>query len=64
MTAQEVELVFHRPKTVSQIAEDAFLVDYDIFRLEDCRRPPPPLTENRPPSTRSGTRPSQGLLFE
>jgi hypothetical protein len=64
MTAQEVELVFHRPKTVSQIGEDAFLVDYDIFQLEDCRRPPPPLTENRPPSTRSGTRPSQGLLFE
>jgi len=48
MTAQEVELVFHRPKTVSQIAEDAFLVDYDIFHLEDCRRLPPPLTERRP----------------
>jgi hypothetical protein len=64
MTAQEVELVFHRPKTVSQIAEDAFLVDYDIFRLEDCRRPPPPLTKNRPSSTLPRTRPSQGLLFE
>ena len=64
MTSQEVELVFHRPKTVSQIAEDAFLVDYDIFRLEDCRRPPPPLTKNRPSSTQPQTRPSQGLLFE
>jgi modification methylase len=64
VTSQEVELVFHRPKTVSQIAEDAFLVDYDIFRLEDCRRPPPPLTKNRPPSTQPRTRPSQGLLFE
>ena len=64
MTAQEVELVFHRPKTVSQIGEDAFLVDYDIFHLEDCRQPPPPLTENRPPSTQPRTRPSQSLLFE
>jgi DNA modification methylase len=64
MTAQEVELVFHRPKTVSQIREDAFLVDYEIFQLEDCDRPPPPLTENRPSSTRPRTRPSQGLLFE
>lgn len=64
MTAQEVELVFHRPKTVSQTAEDAFLVDYDIFQLEDCRRAPPPLTKNRPSSTQPRTRPSQGLLFE
>jgi DNA modification methylase len=64
MTAQEVELVFHRPKTVSQIAEDTFLVDCDIFQLEDCRRPPPPLTKNRLSSTQPRTRPSQGLLFE
>jgi hypothetical protein len=64
MTAQEVELVFHRPKTVSQIAEDTFLVDYDIFQLEDCRRPPPPLTKNLLSSTQPRTRPSQGLLFE
>ena len=64
MTSQEVELVFHRPKTVSQIAEDEFLVDYDIFQLEDCRRPPPPLPKNRPSSTQPRTRPSQGLLFE
>jgi hypothetical protein len=64
MTAQEVELVFHRPKTVSQIGEDAILVDYDIFQLEDCDRPAPPPTENRPPSAQPRTRPSQGLLFE
>ena len=64
MTAQEVDMVFHRPKAVSQIREDAFLVDYEIFQLEDCDRPPPPLTENRPSSTRPRTRPSQGLLFE
>ena len=64
MTAQEVELVFHRPKTVSRITEDTFLVDYDIFLLEDCRRAPPPLTKNRLSSTQPRTRPSQGLLFE
>jgi DNA modification methylase len=64
MTAQEVELVFHRPTTVSQIAQDAFLVDYDIFPLKDCGRPPPPLTENRPSSPQQRTRPSQGLLFD
>jgi hypothetical protein len=64
MTAQEVELVFHRPKTVAQVGEDAFLVDYDIFQLEECRQPPPPRTENRPSSTQPRTSPSQGLLFE
>ena len=63
MTAQEVELVFHRPKTVSQTAEDAFLVEYDIFQLADGRQPPPP-TDNRPSSAQPKTRPSQGLLFE
>lgn len=63
MTGQEVELVFHRPTGVSKTAEDAFLVDYDVFPLDDCRRPPP-LTDNRPSSTQPGARPSQGLLFE
>ena len=64
MTAQEVDLVFHRPKTVTQTAEDAFLIDYDIFQLEDCLRPLPPLTGKRPSSTQPRPRPSQGLLFE
>jgi hypothetical protein len=63
MTAQEVELVFHRPETVSQTAEDAFLVDCDIFQMEDCRQPPPP-TDNHPSSLRTHTRHTQGLLFE
>ena len=63
MTRQEVELVFHRPTIVSQTAEDAFLVDYDIFQLEDCRQPPPP-TNKRPYSLRTHTRHTQGLLFE
>lgn len=63
MTLQEVELIFHRPTSVSQTAENAFTVDYDIFSIDDCRRPPP-VTENSPPSLRPQTRPHQGLLFE
>ena len=64
MTRQEIELVFHRPTIVSQTAEDAFLIDYDILQLADALGPPTPLPENRKPSERPQTRLSQGLLFE
>jgi DNA modification methylase len=64
MTAQEVELVFHLPKTVSQTAEDAFLVDCDIFQLADGQEPPPSLPKNCKSSEQPRTRPTQGMLFE
>ncbi|MGB8336543.1 MAG: hypothetical protein WCE56_18755, partial [Desulfobacterales bacterium] len=64
MSAQEVELVFHRPKTVSQTAEDAFLVDYDILQLADGQGPPPSLPKNCKSSEQPRTRPTQGMLFE
>jgi hypothetical protein len=64
MTAQEVELVFHRPETVSQTAEDAFLVDYDILQLADGQGPPPSLPKNCKSSEQPWTRPTQGMLFE
>jgi DNA modification methylase len=64
MTRQEIELVFHRPTIVSQTAENAFQIDYDIFQLDDCRRPQPPLTENVKSPERPRTRPTQSMLFE
>ena len=64
MTRQEVELVFHRPTIVSQTAEDAFLIDYDILQLADGQGPPPSLPENCKSSERPRTCPTQGLLFE
>jgi hypothetical protein len=64
MTRQEIDLVFHRPTIVSQTAENAFQIDYDIFQLDDCRRPQPPLTENVKFSKRPRTRPTQSMLFE
>ena len=64
MTRQEVELVFHRPTIVSQTAEDAFLIDYDILQLADGQRPPPPLPKNCKSSERPRIHPTQGLLFE
>ena len=64
MTRQEIELVFHRPTNVSQTAEDAFRIDYDILPMADGQGPPPSLPINCMSTEQPRTRPTQGMLFE
>jgi DNA modification methylase len=64
MTRQEVELVFHRPTTVSQTEEDVFLIDYEILQLTDGQVPPPSPPKNCKSSEQSRNLPTQGMLFD
>ncbi len=63
MTRQEVDLVFHRPTAVSQPDKDLFVVDYELFHLQDGVVPPtaPPTDPDR--ASAASNRPRQGLLF-